>query len=430
MTVDNPLLYAETANKIITAAPTAAPLLAGFSTCIDQLHHLDGSRLDALADVAAATEGALSCLAREVLSRISAGRDGEVFVPAPELQPVLDALLGAPATRQVGGTGAQAAWVLATLGAASVLALADRSAAQLAVLDSRIGVCGVGAVRPVGVVPDEGTQAKPPHFILEYTAGTQWGGGTVPRSSRIIVRLAADGVERDARFAALSPGLAATAGAGLVSGMNSIAEDDDDSRRWLQDLVTGWRRTDLPLIHLELAEYPHPDALAGVVRGYAGLVHSVGLSLAELSAFVPGADPVTAARRIAAVFRADRVCVHADTWSLAVHRGAPGPAVAALRAANLLAAARARHGVPTRDLSLDAAATFTDDLPACGPAPGGWRADCVPTPYLARPAATVGLGDTFVAGLLLASCIDAVGDVPDHRPPADEPHHVELETHR
>jgi hypothetical protein len=31
----------------------------------------------------------------------------------------------------------------------------------------------------------------------------------------------------------------------------------------------------------------------------------------------------------------------------------------------------------------------------------------VPTPYLSRPAATIGLGDTFVAGLLLASCLPA-----------------------
>jgi ADP-dependent phosphofructokinase/glucokinase len=428
MMVDNHIAYAQAAHRISTAAPTAAPLLAGFNTCIDQLHHLDPSTLDALADAAGATTGHLALLTREVMARISTGRDGEVFVPAPELQPALDALLGAPTVRQVGGTGAQAAWVLATLGAPSVLALADRSVAQLDVLHPAIGLCTTDGVRPLGTVTGSGPPTKPPHFILEYTAGTRWSGGVVPRSSRIIVRLAADGIERDAAFADRSAALAATAGAGLVSGMNGIAAGDQDSHHWLRDLVDGWLGAELPMIHLELAEYPNPGALAEVVRTYTGAVHSVGLSLTELTTYVPGPDPVRAALDLAGVLGADRVCVHADTWSLAVHRGAPERAVTALRTANLLAAARARYGVPTPDLSLDAAVTFTDDLPPDGPLGGGWRADRVPTPYLARPAATVGLGDTFVAGLLLANCIDAAGDLPC--PSADEARTVEMETHR
>jgi ADP-dependent phosphofructokinase/glucokinase len=32
--------------------------------------------------------------------------------------------------------------------------------------------------------------------------------------------------------------------------------------------------------------------------------------------------------------------------------------------------------------------------------------DCVPTPFVSRPASTIGLGDTFSAGLLLAAALE------------------------
>ena len=66
-----------------------------------------------------------------------------------------------------GGTlDGQAAWSLAVLGAPAVLALRDRSAAQLSVLHPAIRLCGdaTGAAAP----------GYPPHFILEYTAGVCW----------------------------------------------------------------------------------------------------------------------------------------------------------------------------------------------------------------------------------------------------------------
>jgi ADP-dependent phosphofructokinase/glucokinase len=35
----------------------------------------------------------------------------------------------------------------------------------------------------------------------------------------------------------------------------------------------------------------------------------------------------------------------------------------------------------------------------------GWQATSVPAPYLPRPAGTIGLGDTFTAGILLAESL-------------------------
>jgi ADP-dependent phosphofructokinase/glucokinase len=97
--------------------------------------------------------------------------------------------------------------------------------------------------------------------------------------------------------------------------------------------------------------------------------------------------------------------VHADEWALAVHRGDPRHEADVLVAGSTLAAARARAGVPTRDLTPPASAAYTGDLPADGPLGDGWVATSVPSPYLCRPVATVGLGDTFVAGLLLAESL-------------------------
>ncbi|MFG1688287.1 ADP-dependent glucokinase/phosphofructokinase [Nonomuraea sp. NPDC049269] len=412
MTRDWRATYEQVAAAVLDDAPAARPLLAGFNTCVDHVYRLDPPALDRLTEAARADRGPLAALSGEVLRRILDGRDGEVFVPAPELRPALDELLGPPAARQVGGTGAQAAWVLAVLNAPSVLALADRSAEQLAVLHPAIGLCDDGTVRPVAGTAAHGVPAKPPHYILEYVAGTRWHAGTVRRSSRIIVRLSEDGIERDEAFAALGPALAETAGAGLVSGLNGVPDADHTARTWLRDLAASWRTAGLPWVHLELAEYPRPGALAEVSAAYTGIAHTLGLSLAELSIMRPAGDPAAAARELAEHYRFDRVFVHADAWSLVVHRGDPEPAAGALRIGNLLAASRARHGRPTADLGLDPAVTFTDDRPEGRPLGDGWHAECVPTPYLSRPAATIGLGDTFVAGVLLAGCLPANPDVP------------------
>jgi ADP-dependent phosphofructokinase/glucokinase len=397
--------YAAVAEAVTAAAPSAMPLLAGFNTCVDQIHRLGTAELTALAG-ARSGSGPVARLAAEVLDRADQARDGEIFVPArDEVEPWLVDRLGEPCGRQVGGTGAQASWTLATLGAPSVLALADWSAAQLSVLDPAIGLCTADGVTRLGEITPVGEPTKAPHYILEFTAGTRWPGGVLPRSSRIIVRLADDGLEQDGYFAAASPALATRAGAGLVSGLNAIAESDLAGREWLRGVVAGWRDAGLAAIHLELAEYAQPAAPYALLRAYKGMVFSVGLSLAELASLVAADDPAAGALAVAGEFDLTRVVVHADGWSLAVHRGDPRAAGFALTLANLLAASRARAGRPTADLRLDPVATLDAPRPVSRSLGDGWRVDCVPSPYLFHPAATVGLGDTFVAGLLLSSCL-------------------------
>ncbi|GAB3958531.1 hypothetical protein GCM10029978_003640 [Actinoallomurus acanthiterrae] len=403
--------YAEAAAAVPAAARDAAPALTGFNACVDHVHRIRSVTLDAFAAVGVHHHPMTRALVRQVLDRIAGGHGGEIYLQAREIEPELRTLLGTPDARQVGGTGVQASWVLAVLGAPSVTALADRGRDQLGVLHPSVGVCAGGEVVPAGRLSPSDSSAKPPHYILEFTAGTRWRGGVVPRSTRIIVRLAEDGIERDAEFAAAAPALAARAGAGLVSGLNGMPDDDTEGRAWLHGVVTAWHEAGLPTIHLELAEYTSQDALPRVTAEYAGLVDSLGMSLSELAAFGPvGHRPVALAHQVAVRFGLRRVRVHADTWAFSVHRGDAEAEAGAIRLGNLLAAARARHGAPSSDLSPAEAARFTTDLPASEDLGDGWRVECLPTPYLTCPATTIGLGDTFVAGLLLADgAVRAVG---------------------
>ena len=132
------------------------------------------------------------------------------------------AVLGPPDRYQLGGSGPQASWALATAGAPSVLALGDRSAEQLSVIDPRTGICTDSAVVAAGSLAGSGTPTKLPHCILEFTAGTSCGTLAVPRSSRIILRFGDEPIERDEQFFHMAPALAANAGAALLSGLNSL----------------------------------------------------------------------------------------------------------------------------------------------------------------------------------------------------------------
>ena len=69
--------------------------------------------------------------------------------------------------------------------------------------------------------------------------------------------------------------------------------------------------------------------------------------------------------------------------------------------------ARARTGQPSVVLEPAPEASYTDHLPPGGSLGDGWQATSVPAPHLPKPAGTVGLGDTFVAGILLAESISS-----------------------
>jgi hypothetical protein len=423
--------YLRIAERLVAKAGTARPILTGANACVDAIFHIDADRLARLAAPSAIPPAAPSAapsaeplaapsaepsaapsaddergieLCDRVLKRITAGRGGELLTRWPAGPSWIYALLGPPDRQQVGGTGPQASWALAMVGARSVLALADRSAEQLAVIDPRTGVCADGTVVAAGSLTPSGRATKLPHCILEFTAGTTGRQLAVPRSSRIILRFGDEPIERDEAFFAMAPALASSAGAGLLSGLNVLADADTADRDWLAALARAWSDAGLAVIHHELAEFLTAKRLREAVGSPAAT--SLGLSLSELFMLTgAGGDPRLLARDVAERYGARRVIVHADDWALAVHRDDAQHQEDVVLAGNAFAAARARVGQPATVLDPAEEATYTDDLPPRGALGDGWHAVCVPAPHLRRPAGTVGLGDTFVAGVLLAESL-------------------------
>jgi hypothetical protein len=396
--------YLQVAERLRAGAPAARPVLAASNACVDRVFHVDAARLSRLT-AAGDGDGMGAELAARVLARIFGGRGGELLTRWPGGPDWITAVLGPPNRYQLGGSGPQASWTLATVGAPSVLALGDRSAEQLAVIDPRTGICTDGAVVvAAGSLVGSGTPTKLPHCILEFMAGTKCGTLALPRSSRIILRFSDEPIERDEEFFHMAPALAASAEAALLSGLNSLPDDDTDDRQWLAALSQLLSRAGLSVIHHELGEF---STLARL-RQAAGLVmgNSLGLSLSELFMLTGSrGDPCLLARQVAHQHGASRVIVHADHWALAVHRSSPKHQESVLLAGNAFAAARARHGEPAAALDPAEEATYTDDLPPSDALDDGWQATCVPTPHLRKPASTIGLGDTFTAGVLLAESL-------------------------
>lgn len=394
--------YDQVAERLTRQSPGGRLIFTGTSACVDAIFRIDARRLARLLAPPGPQRGA--DLVTWVLSRITQGRGGELLIRWPDGPAWICGLLGRPGRYQIGGTGPQASWALATIGARSVLALADRSAEQLAVIDPRVGICVDGAIIAAGSLTPCGAPSKLPHCILEFTAGTTHDGVMIPRSSRIILRFGDEPVERDEQYRTMTTSLAAGAGAGLVSGLNAPCDEDSSGRDWLHELASGWSAAGLAVIHHELGEFPSRPRLQQAAA--LGTATSLGMSLSELFMLVGRrGDPRSLAHDVALRYGMTRVIVHADDWALAVHRGDPQHEADVLLAGTLMAAARARAGQPTAALSPSPDATYTSDLPAGGAMANGWQATSVPAPYLPRPASTVGLGDTFTAGILLAESL-------------------------
>ena len=76
-------------------------------------------------------------LVGRLLARIARGQGGELLTRWPDGPGWITALLGPPDAYQVGGTGPQASWALATVGAASVL-----TALSVILMPIAVPLCG------------------------------------------------------------------------------------------------------------------------------------------------------------------------------------------------------------------------------------------------------------------------------------------------
>jgi ADP-dependent phosphofructokinase/glucokinase len=387
--------YAELATRLPDLARRARPVLCGLGACVDVYARL-GEALDALDGAPGTPTDGLRQL---LLERARRGTGGEVKIDWPGGPAWLDARL--PRRLGLGGTGAQAAQTLAVLGARALLALSDRSARLLALIHSSVDVAGPDGIVPAAALAATG-RAHAPHYIVEFTAGVPAREVVPPRSSRVIVRFEDDPLEPDPWFERASVELAPRAGAGIVSGLNALpAGSLPEVLARVRALAKAWRAAGLERVHLELGDVVRGD-MEAVLAGLGGSATSLGLSRSELLKLVPGDDPVTErARGLAERFGFARVAVHADGFALAVTRDDPEVELEALMTGSLMAATRASHGRIAVPDGCPPGALFEEaPEPPIGGL-GSWRLACCATPYLPTPAATIGLGDTFLAGTLL-----------------------------
>jgi ADP-dependent phosphofructokinase/glucokinase len=244
---------------------------------------------------------------------------------------------------------------------------------------------------------------RPPHYIFEFTAGEWIGASRVPRSSRTIVRFHHDELQRDAAFVRASVERAEETGAGVLCGFNEMPpERAEQELEYAAGVAAAWRQAGLSVVHVELGDFPTPALRDLTMARLLPAVTSVGMSLSELVDLTgENGSPEPAAKRLAEAYGLERVCIHADEWAFAVTRGDAERELEALETGCLLASARAAHGYFTVPDRLPDGARLCDPPVPTSPRRGGWSVACCPAPWLEKPSATIGLGDTFLAGTLL-----------------------------
>jgi ADP-dependent phosphofructokinase/glucokinase len=342
-----------------------------------------------------------AALSRELFRRASIGIGGEFYLDWPEGEMWLEKSLQF-SRWGLGGSGAQAAQMLAIMGAPALMSLEDRSGRQLSVIDPNVLVATNHGVVRCGELPTAQGR-KPAHYIFEFTAGTQVGSIVPKRSSRTIVRFTDERLDNDPDFSRESIVASATAGGGILSGFNEIGDQDIEAALTeTVALAQAWRNRGLKTIHLELGDYATAQARDTVLEKLGGAFTSLGMSYSELRALCVGSqDAISKAFELSETLNLSRLCVHADTWALVITNGDPQRELEALLCGCLLASARAERGQPCRPSGVPANAEF-HDMPLEKFSKSGERfIVCCASPYLERPVATIGLGDTFLAGTLL-----------------------------
>jgi ADP-dependent phosphofructokinase/glucokinase len=390
-------VYGDLVQRLPAYVQAARLTICGLSTFLDgyvRLHEV-GVLLNAREETPQAT------LLRELTRRAGAGIGGEFYMDWPEGGTWVEKNLKV-SRWGLGGSGAQAAQILAILGAPALMSLEDRSDRQLSVIHPSVLVATNRGVIRCGQL-STAPRRKPAHYIFEYTAGTQLGSIVPARSSRTIVRFTDERLDNDPDFTRESIIAAANAGAAILSGFNEIGEEDlEDVLTQTVTLAQAWKNRGLKTIHLELGDYATIRARDMVLARLRGVFTSLGMSHSELRTLCLGSqEPISKAFELSESLNLSRLCIHADDWALAITKDDPRREFDALSCGCLLAAARAETGHPCPPIAAPASGQFHKLRWDKVSQSGDRFVVCCAAPYLERPAATIGLGDTFLAGTLL-----------------------------
>jgi ADP-dependent phosphofructokinase/glucokinase len=349
----------------------------------------------------AARSGKAASLAKALQQRAAKGIGGELHFDWPEAEEWIAQNLPI-SSWGLGGTGAQTAQTLAVLGGQALITLQDRSQRQLEVIHPDVLVATHQGLEKRGALKPSGP-SKPAHYIFEFNAGELLGAERAKRSTRIIVRFADDPLDRDPAFVLKSIALASQAGAAVICGFNEVSKASLATElEHTKNLLRAWRDQGLTTIHLELGGYEDLSLRDQVLSALSPLISSLGMSHSELRHFGSG-DVDTEVVNLRARLGLKRICVHADTWALAATNNDPERELESLMCGCLVASCRAGRGQVSVPAGVPPDAVFYDPPYPRISKQSGSILVCCPAPYLEQPKATIGLGDTFLAGTLLVN---------------------------
>ena len=387
--------YVSLSREVCGSAEDLKPVYCGFSACIDHLYDLD----PVLRALEASDGHAERALRMKLMAFARSGRGGEIEVDWPDGLSFFKGL--APKRALPGGTGVQVACQLALLGGRPVLALERRTPDLIRLLHPNVTL----AERERGDAALPSSEPTPIHPIIEFSPASDGGGSA--RADRVIVRFSEDPIEQDDAFASYTSNPDRNVGAAVISGFNALkGQKLERALAWGARLFRRWVDIDMPLIHLELADFDTADERDGMLDEFAGLYTSVGMNFSELKQ-LRSSDLETPQSildcivNVAHDLGVSRVNVHEDRWALSFTEGDPVNELRAIEFGCLTASARAHAGQPVMPARVPDGATLRQPpWPEIAKAPNGGHFVSCAAPYLNNPTTTIGLGDSFLAGTL------------------------------
>ncbi|MDO4634036.1 MAG: ADP-dependent glucokinase/phosphofructokinase [Eubacteriales bacterium] len=368
----------------------------------------------------------LSDLARVIAGYMMEGAGGEIDITDYEVCTYLNEHF--EGTPGLGGTCAQGAAALAATGMPLLAHITDRCKEVCTLLDYP-GLEGVrdGRAVPIRELATEETPVY--HMILQYSKGDVFHIGdkeyTVPCSNRLIMDY--DTIHKDlnvdADFRKYLEEHAEDLISYNISGMNGIVDAELVKRR-MEEMSEHYRRIREKnpgcIFYFESAHYLSQQVMQEVYSSMAGYVDIMGMNEEELAVYAGEStgqalnkgsldDILRCLQRVKEQYGAKGIILHTKDYSLYYGKKLEGIDIEkGLTIGNLMSGTRARVGrYGTREecaeslsLSLsEKGLRFAEELSQKALS----EYTClVPSRYMEKPKYTIGLGDTFVAGVQMA----------------------------
>ena len=387
-------------------------LVLGFGGCVDyEVRWSDGAIERHAADLGIGIDEIDSSipvqdqrsLLRSILGFMRDGQGGERFVASSQV--LLDFATRHPHAVTLGGSNVRAAIALAQLGIESTVHLVSTDPNVRRLLPPA-----------VSVICSASRDTLDPHLIIQYPAGARVeleGGSVVALHPNRIIYVN-DPPNRDMHLHPALPELLEGTDVVLMSGFNAMDDAQAVRDRAVEFRVAFSRLAQGAVVYYEDAGFHYEHIRAAVAEAFVGLATIHGMNEDELQAYVGRsvdlldvADVVRALEEVQPHLIAPTVVLHTKYWALGAGPQA-GRLRRALAAAVDVASARFCFGDGLSPAAIERvrempvrleSASFARELELRM----GGAAVCVPGRRLdiAAPT-TIGLGDTFVGGLLSA----------------------------